>query len=503
MAKRAKRWYRPRNVVLLLVALAVGWLGWGVYRAVTAKPGTPVDYGRKQHELVASMQPRSEGDPNAWDSLLAAVEILTGTQDRYRAAAFGDGEGAADATPASWPQGYGFPWDYSAVRDPAAPDAVVDPTLQVMDLLRDAGLHEKLAEVAARPRAVRPPPAEEGWLIGLLLPELGQTRNLARLCAARMYLAHAAGDEAEQVAAFEQMLALGRVTMSQATLIDRLVGIAVVSLALNELRSEMADEPLSPAVCRGVLAAMERQLRGIPPLSLQIDGERCFVLDAIQRTYTDDGHGSGRLLLSELHKLESGVSTQQPSGGIMSHPIVNVAGIFFPSRREVTAKTNEMYDGLKRYALASHGEREAMNFSFDAEIEALPRGYLLLKMLMPAFGKSVTSEDQFRVELEGTRLVLALRLYRIDHGEYPESLDALAPSLLASAPFDPVSGKPYGYRRLKPEEDPNGWGYIVYSFGRDGEDNGGVEHPKERYTAMRPDGNGYDFVINDAAPRGR
>jgi ABC-type transport system involved in multi-copper enzyme maturation permease subunit len=51
-----------------------------------------------------------------------------------------------------------------------------------------------------------------------------------------------------------------------------------------------------------------------------------------------------------------------------------------------------------------------------------------------------------RVEAWGVRLQLALIAYRIDHHEYPESLDALVPNYLPFVPIDPYSGRPFEYR---------------------------------------------------------
>ncbi len=58
---------------------------------------------------------------------------------------------------------------------------------------------------------------------------------------------------------------------------------------------------------------------------------------------------------------------------------------------------------------------------------------------------------------------LALRLYRLEHGQAPSSLDALVPMILRSVPIDPYSGKPLIYR------DQVG-GEALYSVGPDGDD---------------------------------
>lgn len=43
---------------------------------------------------------------------------------------------------------------------------------------------------------------------------------------------------------------------------------------------------------------------------------------------------------------------------------------------------------------------------------------------------------------------LALKIYRCEKGEYPETLDALTPDILDKLPCDPLTGKPFDYRKM-------------------------------------------------------
>jgi hypothetical protein len=67
-----------------------------------------------------------------------------------------------------------------------------------------------------------------------------------------------------------------------------------------------------------------------------------------------------------------------------------------------------------------------------------------------------------------TEVALALRLYRKEHGRYPEDLQALAPKFLPSVPSDPYDGKPLRYRKLAK-------GFKVWSVGGNRKDDGGVK----------------------------
>ena len=67
-----------------------------------------------------------------------------------------------------------------------------------------------------------------------------------------------------------------------------------------------------------------------------------------------------------------------------------------------------------------------------------------------------------------TEVALALRLYRKEHGHYPENLQALVPKFLPSVPSDPYDGKPLRYRKLAK-------GFKVWSIGGNCKDDGGVK----------------------------
>lgn len=66
------------------------------------------------------------------------------------------------------------------------------------------------------------------------------------------------------------------------------------------------------------------------------------------------------------------------------------------------------------------------------------------------------------------RTAIALERYRLAHGEYPESLDALAPQFIAQVPHDVIGGGPLKYRR---EQDGQ---FVLYSIGWNETDDGGV-----------------------------
>jgi hypothetical protein len=81
--------------------------------------------------------------------------------------------------------------------------------------------------------------------------------------------------------------------------------------------------------------------------------------------------------------------------------------------------------------------------------------------------RALDTGDHFRGAIAVAELGVALRRYRVDHGDYPDTLAALAPAYLAQIPIDPFTGQPPVYSRsgagfsLKGDDGPG------YAF-RDG-----------------------------------
>ncbi len=73
-----------------------------------------------------------------------------------------------------------------------------------------------------------------------------------------------------------------------------------------------------------------------------------------------------------------------------------------------------------------------------------------------------------QTEVNLARVASALERYRLAHGEFPESLDALAPQFIAQVPHDVIGGQPLKYRR---EADGQ---FVLYSIGWNETDDGGV-----------------------------
>jgi len=87
-------------------------------------------------------------------------------------------------------------------------------------------------------------------------------------------------------------------------------------------------------------------------------------------------------------------------------------------------------------------------------------------LFVPVLEVVVTVEDYRNTESELLRLAACLTAHRAEMGEYPVTLNALLPNVLANLPVDIYRDRPFVYRRTKS-------GYLLYSLGPNGIDDGG------------------------------
>ncbi len=93
-----------------------------------------------------------------------------------------------------------------------------------------------------------------------------------------------------------------------------------------------------------------------------------------------------------------------------------------------------------------------------------PRLCTISRCVLPSLDRPLFAERQVRAMADATRWGLALRLAQARADRLPQALG----DLLADRPLDPFTGNPFIYK-----PDPDGKGFLLYSVGPDGKDDGG------------------------------
>ena len=203
----------------------------------------------------------------------------------------------------------------------------------------------------------------------------------------------------------------------------------------------------------------------------------------MQRLYTDDGHGDGRLafrssvnqnifelLDSMIGPGDGSVSTYYANDGF-AMLMLPAANMVVASRKEMTETyraVHQFRDDENRHAAVetagtdAAGRRRALGAS-----RVIDRyRFMFVRLLAPAYDTLRNRIATADGERDGVFVGIAFELYHREHGAWPKTLDELSPRWLPSVPVDRITGKPLGYKIV--DDRP-----LVYSVGKDRDDDGG------------------------------
>ncbi|MEM9420825.1 MAG: hypothetical protein AAGA25_17500 [Planctomycetota bacterium] len=333
--------------------------------------------------------------------------------------------------------------------------------------------------------------AEES-VVGVLLPHLGLLRKSARLLSVDIDLAVEQGDSERVVANIESLLGMADHSTETNTLINGLVGLSILRLTSDKLEDVLIEAP--DLLADQQLQHLQNQLNATSPRSMvRYDGERLFMYDTLQRMYTDDGQGNGRITAEGLRFFWSSLN-DFPNQGVedpgelwrtVESAAMPASLLLVASRREMRDKYDQLMDDfrmngalpLRDVSAANDPDFEMMSWSVRERTK-----YLLISQLLPSLHAVAKTVERTEGRLEGVQLGLACERYRRDHAVWPNELEALNPEYLSTLPVDRITGNPLRYAVT--DGHP-----LIYSVGVDRDDDHGRpptnenDEPRPEYAA--------------------
>ncbi|MBI3838336.1 MAG: hypothetical protein HY288_10450 [Planctomycetia bacterium] len=322
-------------------------------------------------------------------------------------------------------------------------------------------------------------------LISALLPGIQEMRRLTRLLAADARRAAIVGDGAAVVADLTTMISISeQIFAPDASLVEQLVGMAIFEIAVDATWRILADAPqvLSDEQLRDLAHRIATYRSG--SLAVDFRSEELLFDDLLQRAYTDDGHGNGRItpagltmLAGENYHLTLLAALDPGKSGVAANNLARVlspgVGALIGSRQE----NRELYRSLMDVMIAAHQgppwewDRQAIDAP-DSRLKsalASPASryrYLPVALMFPAREAAYSANDRSIQIRDAAEVAIALEFWHRRHGHWPASLAQLVPDLLPAVPPDRYDGQPLRYvvRDGRP---------VVYSIGVDRNDDGG------------------------------
>ncbi len=278
-------------------------------------------------------------------------------------------------------------------------------------------------------------------------PQITPLRALTYFLRDRALLSRIRNDTAEASRDLDRIRRLGeRFVREGRSLVDVLVGVAVIGTARTSANALLHDGDLAPEI--------EARWLELEPL---FDREPALRARAFRADYS--------WIRAKIVEAGSG----ELMGLEQAPPFVRQ--LFFKPNRTLVGAATEYRKLIDRgnTPRVERGPYWGQELKDGARMRALLRvntGELFIAMLSPNLERVIDQFDSALLESRVSRALIALRRYERTHAALPPDLETLIAAIepLDAVPLDPYSGKALGYDPAR---------RILWSVGDDGVDNGG------------------------------
>jgi len=295
-----------------------------------------------------------------------------------------------------------------------------------------------------------------------LMPDLSNIRSGAFLLKLEAIL-HAENGKPEKVVdSIESTFGLARSLSKDPIFISQLVRIACQALAVSALehtinRTEFTDEQL--------VDLSQTLINAEDPSAMfrAFAGERCMGVSIL------------KMPAAKIPSMLSIANNRPHLLGVLAISLYRFAGL---ADMDAIIYLDLMNDYMKAIQLPPQQRQEAAD-AVDARFDKTSRIHVLLHVIMPALSRATTIDVRNIAQLHTALAGIAVQRYRLATDNLPDTLAELTPTYLDAVPKDPFDGEELRYKKLET-------GFVVYSIGEDGNDDGGKEKPRKRTRPPAP-----------------
>lgn len=307
-------------------------------------------------------------------------------------------------------------------------------------------------------------------LAALLFPHLGQVRKLAALLDADAWRCVVDGESETFVANIDAMLSIGEQARHPLGLVQFCCS-GIFKRAVTTIAEVLTDHP--ELLNDSQWQRIAHRLAGAYGGNLHYDytQERIWFLDGVQRMYSDDGHGNGRLTSAGIYRGEL-AGLRRPYLSLLRVGMPPLQSALTARRLDMVHEFDRIMSSREAWARLPLWQRTAERTRAAQEERELSKsGFWRLRYHHIAILSPSLYYDSLRVERltqrrDAVLAAIALELYRRKHGTWPETLDSLVPGFLPSVPPDRFDGEPLRYRLVNGRP-------LLYSVGADYDDDEG------------------------------
>jgi len=301
----------------------------------------------------------------------------------------------------------------------------------------------------------------------------GPMRAVAQTLASDARMAREQGDAARFVADIKAILGVANHVRESGFLIGDLVSLSCIDSALDEVGACLHEQAalLSDEDLTRMAEAIERFERSADPI-IRLDAETIMIDDLLQRAFTDDSDGDGRItpagwaMMADL-PFRPDDAPELPAWLVkLAEPLRLLDAA---SRRSQKERHRAMIEFLAEDAAKPYWERST---EFDSEVRLGSKGpwdderHRIVLALTPALQRALRNGEEITLRLGAMLGAIACERHRRATGQWPRTWAEVSPALLDRELFDPMDGAPLRIAVLNGE-------LRIYSVGHDLIDDGG------------------------------
>lgn len=316
---------------------------------------------------------------------------------------------------------------------------------------------------------------------------LSELRELSQMLGLRMMLSAERADWDRYNDDLASLIWLGEVADRQGGMTSQIFGVAIHAIGFKRVREDVVRRRIPGSELNRIAST----LSDVIPFDFAsvLPAERLMISEVIDELH-DENDRPEPVRLEGIFRAADFMDTT----GRESPDVADLDLDSFPSGSEIEALVDDVWPTIVRDADQPAHIRWRSLHMYETYGQNWEHSALLPMLSVWAMAKGERVALQLASDLDGLHALLSIERYRRDHGEPPQGLADLVPEYLGSIPLDPLhDNQPLIYRR-----DDSELGYILYSVGYDGVDNGGVVHETSPYHAYSEDGAGSDVVFTES-----
>ena len=294
---------------------------------------------------------------------------------------------------------------------------------------------------------------------GSVTRHLEALKKCARLLAAEGAMRAHDGDVQGALDSYSVGLRLTMVTHSEPMLLSGLWECVICGIIIGHMEQHVPSVTLAPKLCTGLIDALRWAEMSPSRVQRFFQGERLYGIGQL-----DSWMAEPKTFLKKL--------------GFVAKPWAMLGRAFRPAlhtlwRREKSEYIRFLSDCVRAAGLPRRAAIKAIT-ARESLATSLPRYCIMTRTVCKStsMSRALIEFGRQQARCRAARIALALKCHKARRGAYPESLEQLESDVLPVLPCDPFTERAFRYKR-------EGEGFVLYSLGPNGIDDGGTGGPHE------------------------